>query len=63
MELHEQIFDVFYTTKPAGEGTGIGLAICKSITEMHGGSLKFESRPGDTTFTVSIPISMQRGIA
>lgn len=56
----EQIFDIFYTTKPAGEGTGIGLAICKSIVEMHGGSLVFESNPGDTTFTVSIPVSPKR---
>jgi len=63
VELREQIFDIFYTTKPAGEGTGIGLAICKSITEMHGGNLQFESHPGDTRFTVSIPISMPRGIS
>ncbi|MBI2354575.1 MAG: HAMP domain-containing protein [Deltaproteobacteria bacterium] len=62
-EMRERIFDIFYTTKPAGEGTGIGLAICKSIIEMHGGALYFESRPGDTTFTVSIPISAQRGTA
>lgn len=62
-EVSEQIFDIFYTTKPAGEGTGIGLAICKSIVEMHGGDLQFESRPGETTFTVSIPISSQRGAA
>lgn len=62
-EMREQIFDIFYTTKPAGEGTGIGLAICRSIVEMHGGSLHFESRPGDTTFTVSIPTSPPRGDA
>lgn len=58
-EVREQIFDIFYTTKPAGVGTGIGLAICKSIIEMHGGSLSFKSRPGDTTFTVSIPVSLR----
>lgn len=60
-EVRERIFDIFYTTKQAGQGTGIGLAICKSIVEMHGGTLSFESRPGDTTFTVSIPVVPERG--
>jgi signal transduction histidine kinase len=50
-----RIFDIFYTTKQAGEGTGIGLAICKSIIEMHGGSIQVTSRPGETVFTVVIP--------
>ncbi|MBE0504410.1 MAG: HAMP domain-containing protein [Desulfuromonadales bacterium] len=61
--MRNQIFDIFYTTKAAGEGTGIGLAICKSIIEMHGGDLDFESRPGDTTFTVSIPLTPLQGNA
>lgn len=60
-QMHERIFDIFYTTKLAGQGTGIGLAICKSIVEMHGGVLSFESSPGDTSFTVSIPVSPVRG--
>jgi signal transduction histidine kinase len=55
--MRNQIFDIFYTTKAPGEGTGIGLAIGKSIIEMHGGELGYESSPGDTTFTVSIPIT------
>jgi len=59
-EVREHVFDIFYTTKQAGQGTGIGLAICKNIVEMHGGTLCFESSPGDTTFTVSIPVSPQR---
>ena len=62
-EVGDQIFDIFYTTKPAGEGTGIGLAICKSIIEMHGGTLRFESKPGDTTFSVAIPKHQLRGTA
>ncbi|HBA89550.1 MAG TPA: sensor histidine kinase [Geobacter sp.] len=60
-ELQSQIFDIFYTTKPAGQGTGVGLAICKSIVEMHGGKLSFESRPGATIFTVTIPHLARRG--
>lgn len=62
-ELREHVFDIFCTTKLAGEGTGIGLAICKSIVEMHGGELSFQSRPGDTTFTVGIPRLSSRGDA
>ena len=51
----DRIFDIFYTTKQAGEGTGIGLAICKSIIEMHGGSIQVTSCPGETVFTAVIP--------
>lgn len=52
----ERIFDIFYTTKSAGEGTGIGLAVCKSIVDLHKGSIWVESRPGETTFIVAIPL-------
>lgn len=55
-EDQEQIFDIFFTTKSAGAGSGIGLAVCKSIVDIHRGSIKVDSRPGETTFTVMIPI-------
>jgi signal transduction histidine kinase len=54
-EVLSQCFEPFYTTK--GEnGTGLGLYICKTIIDGHGGTLNVESTPGiGTTFTVRIP--------
>ena len=50
-----QIFDVFFTTKPAGKGTGLGLALCKRIVEEHGGSIGVESKVGvGTRFTIRL---------
>jgi PAS domain S-box-containing protein len=53
-----QIFDPFYTTKPQGEGTGLGLDIAwRIVTEEHGGRIEVESEPGNTVFRISIPTS------
>lgn len=50
-----KIYDAFFTTKP--EGMGMGLAICRSIVEIHGGSLWAEPRrPGGTRFIFQIPV-------
>ncbi len=53
--VRARIFEPFYTTKAQGEGSGLGLSICKEIVERHDGSLAVESRPGRTVFTVSLP--------
>ncbi len=51
-----QIFDPFYTTKPAGRGTGLGLAVCYGIVTAHGGRIEVtQNQPAGTTFTVSLP--------
>lgn len=51
----EQIFDPFYSTKPAG--TGLGLAISHEIVTNHGGFIDLNSRPGCTRFSVYLPYS------
>jgi PAS domain S-box-containing protein len=54
-EIKDKIFDAFFTTKPQGEGSGLGLDIVRRIIEKHGGKISFESKPGNTTFTVKLP--------
>ncbi len=56
-EVQGKIFQPFFTTKPPGEGSGLGLDIVRKIVEKHGGIIEFESMPGQTTFTVSLPIN------
>jgi len=51
------IFEPFYTTKPVGEGTGLGLDTVARIVRRHRGNVRFESRPGDTCFQVRLPFS------
>jgi signal transduction histidine kinase len=56
--VKRRIFDPFYTTKPVGKGTGMGMSISYQIvTEKHGGSLKCFSAPGQgAEFVIEIPI-------
>jgi signal transduction histidine kinase len=55
-EVQSRIFEPFFTTKPVGEGTGLGLALARSLVSQHGGEIEIESRPGRTEFRVALPI-------
>lgn len=55
-EIKAKIFEPFFTTKRAGEGSGLGLDIVRKIIEKHDGNITVASQPGQTTFTVFIPV-------
>ena len=58
-DIQDKVFEPFFTTKNKGEGTGLGLDICKKIVEKFGGQLSFESEPGRTRFETRLPIAAE----
>lgn len=55
----DRLFELFYTTKPIGKGSGMGLAIAHQvIVEKHGGSIDYESSDQGTTFTLRLPVTL-----
>ncbi len=55
--IKDKIFQPFFTTKPTGEGTGLGLSLSYDIVKAHGGDIKVESQDGEgTVFSVLLPI-------
>ncbi|MBU1719144.1 MAG: HAMP domain-containing histidine kinase, partial [Bacteroidetes bacterium] len=53
--IRDKIFNAFFTTKGAGEGSGLGLDIVRKIIEKHDGKIWFESNAEETTFFVYLP--------
>ncbi|MFG6486267.1 ATP-binding protein [Roseateles sp. BYS78W] len=57
-EVQRRIFEPFYTTKPVGQGTGLGLSMSFSIVQKHGGRIEVQSAPGEgTRFRVWVPVA------
>ena len=54
-DIRDKIFEPFFTTKEIGKGTGLGLDIVNGIVEHHNGSIKLNSVPGHTEFSVCLP--------
>jgi two-component system, NtrC family, sensor kinase len=56
-KIIDEVFKPFFTTKPVGEGTGLGLHICRQTAERVGGSISVESAPDTgTRFLVRLPV-------
>ncbi|HZS93255.1 MAG TPA: ATP-binding protein [Chloroflexota bacterium] len=57
--IQRRIYEPFFTTKEPGKGTGLGLDIARRIVvDRHGGDLALQSGPGDTRFTVRLPLRL-----
>ena len=55
-EAAKRAFDPFYTTKPAGKGTGLGLPVCYGIITAHGGTIDYETtESGGAGFRITLP--------
>ena len=55
-DIKNKIFQPFFTTKPTGQGTGLGLSLAYDIVKAHGGDLKLESKGAGTTFIIELAI-------
>jgi signal transduction histidine kinase len=56
--IKDKIFQPFFTTKPTGQGTGLGLSLSYDIVKAHGGELKVETKEGEgSVFQILLPIT------
>jgi signal transduction histidine kinase len=60
-DVRPRIFDLFFTTKGVGEGSGLGLDIVQRIVRTHGSHIDVRSKPGRTEMRVQLPITSLGG--
>jgi signal transduction histidine kinase len=59
MEEPDRVFDPFYTTRPVGQGPGLGLSVCYGIIQEHNGKITCHNRPqGGAIFRLELPAVM-----
>ncbi|MEO6221549.1 MAG: ATP-binding protein, partial [Ginsengibacter sp.] len=57
-KILDKIFQPFFTTKPTGQGTGLGLSLSYDIIKAHGGDLEVETKEGEfAQFIITMPVS------
>ena len=57
-EIKDKIFQPFYTTKPTGQGTGLGLSLSYDIVKAHGGEISIDSKEGEgAKFIITLPVA------
>ena len=55
--IKDKIFQPFFTTKPTGQGTGLGLSLAYDIVKAHGGEIKVETKEGaGSQFIIQLPV-------
>ena len=59
-DIRDRIFDPFFSTKPVGQGTGLGLDIVRRLIQRHNGVIELHSEPGRTEFCVTLPKAERR---
>jgi len=58
MQEPDRVFDPFYTTRPVGQGAGLGLSVCYGIIQEHKGKIVCQNRPqGGATFQIELPVT------
>jgi signal transduction histidine kinase len=56
-EMRDKLFDPFVTSKPVGQGTGLGLDIARQLVRRNAADIDFDSAPGRTEFRVTLPVA------